>query len=1252
LQFTKLRLAGFKSFVDPTELEIRPGVTGVVGPNGCGKSNLVEALRWVMGENSARRMRGLEMDDVLFNGTSERPARNLAEVTVWLDNTARTAPAAFNHADVLQVSRRLERGDGSDFKLNGRSVRARDVALLFQDHGSGAGSPGLVGQGRINGLIQARPGERRQLLEEAAGIVGLRGRRHEAELRLRAAEENLTRLDDRLGGMESQLAGLRRQARQAARYRSLSARIRKAEATVLLVRWQAAGQRLETAGAAATAAAAAVAARNDEALRTGREQAEAAAAIPERRQGEAEAGAVVQRLRLAVRDLETEEKRVGEAIRTAKTQAEQLDKDIAREGELDSDAARALARLAEERQSLQKAQAGAPQREAEARAALDAVKADLESLDARLSRVSEHAAATEADSRSLKERQEALHKRLTALDQRGAVLTQELAALEAETAAAAPDEAAEQAALADAERALATARTEAERAAGVRQDAESGQAQARSNLAEAETALSRLEAEAEALRAVLQSERQNGHANGNGQGQPLDNRHSSKHDRGQDRGDDRGQDKGRHNGAGNGAGRQAGAPANGRSNGAGHGHGHAHAHAHAHANGNGHAVGHEYGHADGDDDPQRLPLIDQVRVHEGYEAALGAALGDDLAAPLHPEAPLYWTDLPPFGDVAPLPGGVEPLAARISAPPVLARRLSHIGIVPDPETGRALAAGLGPGQQLVTRDGACWRWDGLVIGADAPDSATVRLRQRNRLQALGGDIDAASARVESARRAAGAAAALVDRAKAEDAAARQAVDRAFAALDRMRRRHAEQMRAAAARDARLASVRESLAQQQASRAETAEEAGAVDRAVAELPDLTAQRQEIAALKQTLAERRSDAGARRQAWDELRRASQARQQRLQAIGRETADWQKRADGGRDRLAELQARRGEAEACLAALAERPAALAAERQLRLSEAGEAEGRQRQAADRLAAAENRQAEADAAQRRAEAALAAAREAQIRADAEREAAETGVEAERARIAERLACQPAELAALTEAEPADALPPLQSCEEQLAKLQRERDGMGPVNLRAEDEMRELESEHGRLAGERSDLLEAIDRLRRAIGNLNKEARERLTASFDSVDGHFRSLFERLFGGGRARLELSKAEDPLEAGLEIFASPPGKKLQHLTLLSGGEQALTALALLFAVFLTNPAPICVLDEADAPLDDANVERFCLLLHDLAQDVGTRFLVITHHRMTMARADRLFGVTMAERGVSQLVSVDLVEGERLVDNQPMAA
>ncbi|HRQ81605.1 MAG TPA: chromosome partitioning protein ParA, partial [Azospirillaceae bacterium] len=375
-----------------------------------------------------------------------------------------------------------------------------------------------------------------------------------------------------------------------------------------------------------------------------------------------------------------------------------------------------------------------------------------------------------------------------------------------------------------------------------------------------------------------------------------------------------------------------------------------------------------------------------------------------------------------------------------------------------------------------------------------------------------------------------------------------------------------------------------------------------------------------------------------ALDRLTRDADLRRRRLAMIEQERGSWADRAKGADGRVAELRARAATAESELAALLEKPNEIADRRRDLTGEIAVAERALRKAADALSEAEQALAAADDDARGAEARLYDAREARARAEAAVQNAgrETAVVVER--IQEKLKCRPEQTLALAELADGETLPDAATAEARLEKLNRERDGLGTVNLRAETEAQELEEQINGLHRERDDLLAAISRLRQGISSLNKEARERLTAAFDSVNQVFQEMFTRLFGGGKAHLELVNADDPLESGLEIYASPPGKKLQILSLLSGGEQALTALSLLFAVFRSNPAPICVLDEVDAPLDDANVSRFCDLVEDMAKDGKTRFLVITHHRLTMARVDRLFGVTMSERGVSQLVSVDL--------------
>ncbi|MEA2991778.1 MAG: chromosome segregation protein, partial [Alphaproteobacteria bacterium] len=330
MKLTRLRLIGFKSFVEPTDFLIEPGLTGVVGPNGCGKSNLVEALRWVMGESSYKAMRASGMDDVIFSGSGTRPPRNTAEVAMGVDNSERSAPAAFNDYDTLEVSRRIERDTGSTYRIKGREVRARDVQLLFADASTGSRSPALVHQGRIGEIIQAKPEQRRRVLEEAAGISGLHARRHEAELRLKAAEQNLARLEDVIGQLAGQMDALKRQARQAVRYRNVAAQVRKAEATLFHLRWVSAQAEVVAAEHAKDLSVRVVAERTGQQAEASKRQALAAASLPGLRETEAKAAAALHRLVIARETLEREETRAKERMAELDRRLVQLAEDIER----------------------------------------------------------------------------------------------------------------------------------------------------------------------------------------------------------------------------------------------------------------------------------------------------------------------------------------------------------------------------------------------------------------------------------------------------------------------------------------------------------------------------------------------------------------------------------------------------------------------------------------------------------------------------------------------------------------------------------------------------------------------------------------------------------------------------------------------------------------------------------------------------------------------------------------------------------
>ncbi len=1147
MHFTKLKLSGFKSFIDPTELAIEPGMTGIVGPNGCGKSNIVEALRWVMGETSPKQVRGGAMDDVIFSGTDTRAPRNVAEVGLVIDNDERTAPAAFNEHTEIDVVRRIDRGEGSSYRVNGQEVRARDVQLLFADFATGAHSSALVAQGRINDIINAKPLQRRSILEEASGITGLHARRHEAELRLRGAETNLERLEDVVGALETQLQGLKRQSRQANRYRRVSESLRQFEALLLHLRWTNAGADVADAERELAAANARVTELTREAATATTEQAGAAERLPALRQTEAATAAALHRLAVARDGLEAEERRVAETRQDLLRRREQIAADVVREETLATDAGSAIARLEEERESLRAAAAGDEDAERAAGAAMAEASAAVGAVEERLTRLTEEVAATEAQRTTLARRSEETQSRIGRLEVQKAEAERQRETLAAQTKdSRALDEAATEAKRARG--ALDQAKAEEEDAERAREECRQRESEARERLQAAEAVLARLSAEDSAIRELLAQV-----------------------------------------------------------------------------------------------EPALGPAIaDGVTVEPGYEAALGAALGDDLEAPQNADAAVHWAALGPLAEPPPLPAGAEPLDRFVQAPPALERRLCQVGVVA-PEQGAALRAQLRPGQCLVSRDGALWRWDGFTVASEAPTAAATRLKQRNRLSTLKGELATAeTARLGAADGATQAARALQTAAQAAGAA-RTTMEGATEALHEARERHATLAANAAAEASRLNAMTETAARLDAELAESRREFSEAQAALETVTPPEEGRAEIARLRERLVELRQTYEESARAHDRTAREAAQRTQRLGELAEQHESWRARADGTAERLAELTARRREIETETAALEGRPAEIATQRRTLLDEIETTERARGVAADALAEGEAALAQCDRALKTAEHTLAAAREDRVRFEGLRDQAEQACATVAAQIADRLAC-PADQA-LSQAGMAEEteLPTAEDVEARIQRLSRERDNIGPVNLRAEAEAQELEQQISVMLHERTDLEAAIARLRQGIGSLNREGRERVLAAFGEIDGHFRSLFTSLFGGGHAHLELVDSEDPLEAGLEVMASPPGKRLQSLSLLSGGEKALTALALLFAAFLTNPAPICVLDEVDAPLDDSNVGRFCSLVAELARKTQTRFIVVTHHRMTMARVDRLFGVTMAERGISQLVSVDLADADR---------
>jgi chromosome segregation protein len=1120
LKIARVKLSGFKSFVDPVELRIMNGLTGVVGPNGCGKSNLLEAIRWAMGEGSPKSLRGAGMEDVIFAGTATRPQRQFAEVSILAERDD----------DEVEVTRRIERGAGSAYRINGRDARARDAQLLFADAATGAHSPALVSQGKIGAIIAAKPAERRAMLEEAAGISGLHVRRREAEIRLKATETNLARVAEVVAEMEARANVLRRQARSAERYRKLSDAIKLAEGKLIYARWRDAAAAADVARAEATLAedqvvAAAEAQRVAAALT--RDAIDKLAALRAEAQGARDAAADT---RHALASAEGALRAVETRIANVSAERERLAADREREGELASDAGDALARLADEVKALTARIAAADGERAERAARVAEAETHAQEAELTLAKATAEAAqrgaerrvaeAAVAAARAQQDRAERDLARATA--ERDALVPMDR--VDAEHAHALT-------AKSNAEAGLATSIAALDAAEVSREAAASDLASAQIAKSETAAALAALESESRAL-----------------------------------------------------------APAR-----------------------------------------EAKGALGLVSATRGYEAALAAALADDLAADVGSSstAARRWggADISK-GDPALTAGPA--LSDFVESPPELARRLSQIAVV-DSDRGDVLAVG----QRVVTKGGKLRRWDGFVSEGTGAAEAE-RLVRRNRLTEIEAALPAARASAETANAAVDAARTAIDQTTRALSGARQARDAADAALrmalrgvdtaaanvERARAAHAQMAERIAALDLDLATARTGLASAEFNRAALP----ADDQGVA----LSALDAAARTARDTVVAARSHLAALDSALD----ADRARQE---AASAEAESWKSRSGKAAKRIEDMARRAAALDAEAETLEDAPddAARAVRRAT-----GAAEDASRLAEAALEA--EREAESILRDREAEAArvgetLSAAREARAGAAARAENQELR-RVEMGRVSgERFECPPPVLPEKLGFTP-DSVGDASVESKSLESLTMERERLGPVNLVAETELAELEASRENNAAEMAELAEATHRLRGSIGSLNREGRLKLRAAFEAVDGHFRELFRTLFNGGEAHLEMIDSDDPLDAGLEIMAQPPGKKLTSLTLLSGGEQALTAVALIFALFLTNPAPLCVLDEVDAPLDDANVERFCDLLDAMTRTTDTRYLIVTHNAVTMARMHRLYGVTMVEQGISRLVSVDL--------------
>ena len=856
MEFKKIQLNGFKSFAEKTNFLIEEGLTGIVGPNGCGKSNIVESLRWCMGETSAKSMRGSGMEDVIFSGTSNKPSKNIAEVLIKLTNENKDGPHQYNELEEIEIKRKIEKDKGSKFYINNKEVRAKDAQMFFADLSTGAHSPSLISQGRIGALVTAKPTDRRAILEEAAGIAGLHVRRHEAELRLSAAENNLKRADELRRQQEKQLANLQKQAEEAARYKLISEEIKKVEAGLYYLRLREIDQEINLENEINADADNKVKQFNNSIIELENQIKADSEKVTPIREKNIENLSKIQRLNLELKSLDEENERIMEEIDSLKSSLKVINEDIDREKSIVIDANSNEKRLKEEKNELIETDSKYYDAEKQSNLDLESAKSNLKSEQDRMDFLLDNFNS------------KTLQKNIETID---------------------------------------TAKQQLEKAINL--ISENNANDAITILEECKVSLSYLslkvkEIENEELISTLNSKNE------------------------------------------------------------------------------------------------------QIKqLQENY---------------------------------------AETYSKNQNIKKESVKRNERIKII----------------EQEVES------WKNLLNNSE---KMVIELNERKNKLNL------------------------------------------------------------------------------------------------KLNDLEKQ-------PQTQAEKKG------QISENLRisqREKDENENQIEEIDNKIIKLRNELDDTKENSIEIRERKASSSATI------------------------DGLNKRKSDLLE----------------------------------------------RVMTELSLKEDNLLKFSNIETENEFPDALAQEELLDKKKREREKLGSVNLRADEETSKYELEIKKMEQDRQDLVTAIIKLKESITELNQKGRERLLEAFEKVNRKFNEVYTKLFNGGNAKLELVDSDDPLDAGLEMLVSPPGKRLQSITLLSGGEQALTALSLIFAVFLSNPAPICVLDEVDAPLDDANVTRFCSLLIELTKITSTRFIIVTHHALTMSKMDRLYGVTMPEKGISQLVAVDLQKAESMV-------
>ena len=1139
MKFKSIRISGFKSFLESTEIPIDNGLTGIVGPNGCGKSNIVEAMKWVMGENSARQMRGDGMDDIIFSGTNERPARNFAEVSIKLDNAEKKAPSNFNHFDEIEISRKIEREKGSIYRVNGKQVRSRDIQLIFADNGTGARSSGIVSQGRISQIIDSSPENRRVILEEAANIKGLHSRRHEAELKLNGATDNLSRLLDIEQTYNEQLVELEKQARKASRYRSVGERLRKAESTLFIKLLNSSETDLKNFKNELEIATDRVNQAQLDVSKNTKSKLVAFDKIPELKKIEAEKAAFLQSLNINKIRLEEEKSSANKTLDNIFNQISQIEIDIEREEEIKEDSKKSLLNLEDEEKKLKtesKAFEGkidqAISLVKELKKKSDEADQDLSSINSKIYSINSNKENIEKRITDLKEKIKKSEFQIPQFN----ILEEEKSFKENKAKIIKGRKLLE-----EKNKLLLAKKNEYEAIKKILNDLNKAKT-------EADYKVNITKAELNSLSSLL-----------------------------------------------------------------------------------------------GHDTSSKETLENSIDSFASLEKSIGSILGETLLAPVlsnldTPKNTPFWRKNLKGIIETKLPDGVKPIIKNIKNNSILDLALLGVGIVDNEEIAFKLQDKLSFGQALTTVEGGLWRWDGFVQPPQVQNSYSERLQNIAKLRSLEKEFPNLENRQKSIQ-------SNIDKNESYINVIEKNILELESQIYDLIEANNNLNLLNTKIESKIGSSKILVKEHQNIIDLSNKELNSLNKELinsSNLPLLLTEELKIRNIADQCRNSLTDAMAAEQ---QVRNHESYQSRNLLQIKNQKNNWKKREDEAIARLLTLQNRQkslSEEKQKLMNLPDNFKKREDELNLEINKALQLRNK---AADNLVEAETNLNELEKLEKLSEQNMSSLREEMIKIEAKLNLSKSQVKNIEERVWEKLRINTDQLYEIANLDKNDEIDiSIDALEKTVHRLINERDSIGAVNLRAEEEMKEMRDKIKTMSDERIDLEQAIDKLKTGIFELNKEGRQRLKESFEEVNKNFKNLFQKLFGGGNAELKLIGNEDPLHAGLEVLASPPGKKMQLLSLLSGGEQALTAISLIFSVFLCNPAPICILDEVDAPLDDSNVGRFCNLLEKIVEETDTYFMVVTHHRLTMAKMDRLFGVTMEQKGISRLVAVNLEQANRI--------